>query len=160
MTHQYIIINDIKQNMEYVYNSVPIDVIQIDEEYKLCVDDLQKKHIGELLQTKRNEKNNNLIVFSEIVYTNKGYFWTTTERRKTILYELRTINLFQLPYEYQTTENESSELRESSDSYNTQDTCETQNTNIIQEKSLFTVGTGYANSLLSPFGNKNLKVYN
>lgn len=159
MTYQYIIIKDTKQNIEYVYNSSPINIVHIQEEIKLCIDDLQKKHIGELLEIKKNEKNNVITVYHEMVYTYNGYLWSTTERKKTTLYELRTVDLFQLPYEYQTTENESSELRESTDTYNTNNTHETTDSQ-IEKKTLFTVGTGYANSLLSPFGNKNLKVYN
>jgi hypothetical protein len=144
--YQYIIIKDLKNKTENIYNFEAVDYTEIEAEILLCVNDLQKLHASQILQYKKINNTNLIKIYYESVFTNKGYLWSTTQRTTEQLYELRIVNLFKLPSEYQSSsDNDMSSEKEDTES--------------AGRSSFFTLGTGYANNLFSPFLNQNLKMY-
>lgn len=143
MTLFYILIKDLKNKKNLIYNSTPISEKHYISEVETCFRNIQKKHQDQMLFIKHSDNTNvDTVIYSEHVVKKQNWIWSSTERIVTNLYELHKVPLFELPL----SECDSSEHSEMSDSFES-------------KKSFFTFGTGYSNSILSPFGNNNHKVY-
>jgi hypothetical protein len=129
----FIHIQNTKDNKEFIFNSSPIDIATSNDEMSACFNYLQKNHPGECLTYIQNP-NGTATVTTETMIKNKGWIWTSTERKISTLYHLRKIELFELPPN-----------TDSEEDYETDD-------GIVSDLPTFTVGTGYSKSVLSPYG--------
>jgi hypothetical protein len=127
----FIYIQNLKDKTESIFNSSSIDVTTANDEMRLCFNYLQKNHPGECLTYIQNA-DGTVDITTQLVIKNKGWIWTTTERKTTTLYQLRKIDLFDLPPN-----------TDSEEEYETDDGTQLPS---------FTVGTGYSKSILSPYG--------
>lgn len=129
----FIYIQNKKDNKEFIFNSSPIDISTSNDEMYSCFNYLQKNHPGECLTYIKNA-DGTAVVTTEIVIKHKGWMWSTSERKVTTLYNLRKIELFELPPN-----------TDSEEDYETDD-------GTVSDLPTFTVGTGYSKSILSPYG--------